>query len=195
MAEIAAVRRAGAEHHHEPRVQLLVADDDPLARSQLVLSLGEVAAEILVLEAEDGAEAIQLALQRRPDIALLDINMPRLGGIEAAITLRQLQPRVCIGLQTGDPLVHRQRAHEHRFPLFDKLEFERRLAWLRDQVEWCIEARLEPEVWVSRKRSFVCRVCGYGALRAGAPDRCPMCHAEGLWVEAPWRHSRGLVAG
>ena len=100
----------------EPRVQLLVADDDALARSLLISSARETVGEVIVLEAEDGAEAIQLGLQQLPDIALLDINMPRLGGIEAAITLRELQPRIRLGLQTGDLLAHREQAHEHQPP-------------------------------------------------------------------------------
>jgi CheY-like chemotaxis protein len=190
MAEIAALRRIGAVEHNR-RVQLLVADDDSVARSQLALSVREAVGEIVVLEAEDGAEAVQLGLQRRPDIALLDINMPRLGGIEAAITLRELQPRMRLGLQTGDPLMHREQAHEHRLPLFDKLELDRTLAWLRIQLESCIENRLEPDV--PRKGSFVCSVCGYGAFRAGAPDRCPMCHAESAWIGGT-RRSSGLLA-
>jgi CheY-like chemotaxis protein len=66
---------------------------------------------LAVLEAKDGAEAIQLGLQQRPQIALIDVNMPRVGGIEAAITLRDLQPQMCLALQTGEPAAHRERAH------------------------------------------------------------------------------------
>src|SRR4029079_19728581 len=63
-----------------PPVRLLVADDDPLARSLLASCAREIAGEIVVLEAEDGAEAVQLGLQQRPAVALLDVNMPRLDG-------------------------------------------------------------------------------------------------------------------
>lgn len=192
MEKIAPARRVGRDEH-ELHLQLLVADDDALARSQLVACMADNVGEIAVLEAEDGAEAIQLGLQQSPDIALLDINLPRLGGIEAAITLRELRPRIRLGLQTGDPLTHRERAHEHGIPVFDKLELDHTVSWLQAQARWCIEAQLEPEV--PRKRSFLCGACGYGALRAAAPDRCPMCHVENAWVEAPWRPSRILVSG
>lgn len=164
------------------RVQLLVADDDPLERSLLAYCAREALGEIVVLEAEDGAEAVQLGLQQRPEIALLDVNMPRLGGIEAATTLRELQPRMRLALQTGDPHVHRDRALENSLPLFGKLELDRTLAWLRAQVERCVETNPEPDA--PRKRSLVCRACGYGALRATAPDRCPMCQAEHAWIAA-----------
>jgi CheY-like chemotaxis protein len=188
--EIAALRRADADDH-EPHVQLLVADGDAFARAQLALSVRDVVGDIVVLEADDGAGAIQLGLQQQPDIALLDIDMPRLGGIEAAITLRELQPQMRLGLQSADPPVHRERAQEHHLPLLNKLELDRTLAWLHGQVEWCIETRLGP--WAPKKRSFVCGVCGYGAMRVDAPDRCPMCHAERMWVETPWRRS-GVLA-
>jgi CheY-like chemotaxis protein len=165
-----------AEH-----VQLLLADDDPLARSLLAACARETVGGVDVLEADDGAEAIQLGLQRRPEIALLDVDMPRLGGIEAATTLRELQPRMRLALQTGDPLTHVERARDERLPLFDKLEVDRMLAWLRAQVEWFTETPWEPQV--PRKLSLVCRACGYGILRPTPPGRCPMCQAESAWVD------------
>lgn len=167
----------------EPAIRLLVADDDPPARSLLASSAREAFGEIVVLEAEDGAEAVQLGLQQRPEIALLDINMPRLGGIEAAVTLRELQPRMRLALQTGDPLTHRERAREELLPLFGKLELDRTLAWLKAQVEWFSETPWEPRV--RHKRSLMCAACGYGILRPTPPGRCPMCQAENAWVEAP----------
>ena len=153
-----------------PPIRLLVADDDPLARSLLASCAREIAGEIVVLEAEDGAEAVQLGLQQRPAVALLDVNMPRLDGVEAAVTLRGLQPRMRLALQTADPRRHRERAREYHLPLFDKLELDPVLAWLQAQVP--------------RKRSLVCVACGYGIFRATAPDRCPMCQVENAWVEA-----------
>ena len=192
MVEIAALRHVGADEA-EPQIRLLVADDDRLERSLLAsCALGTIS-EIVVLEAEDGAEAVQLGLQRSPEIALLDINMPRLGGIEAAMTLRELKPRMRLALQTGDPHTYRERAQQHSLPLFGKLELDRTLAWLRAQVEWWSETRLEPDV--PRKRGFVCSACGYGALRAIAPQRCPMCQAENAWIAMPRRYSRPVVTG
>jgi CheY-like chemotaxis protein len=184
-------------NEHEPLVQLLVADDDAVARSLFISSARETVGEVVALEAEDGAEAIQLGLQQRPDIALLDVNMPRLGGIEAAITLRELEPRIRLGLQTADPLTHREQAYEqayeHRLPLFSKLELDRTLSWLQAQVQGCVETQLAPAE--QRKQSFVCGACGYGALRVGAPDRCPMCQAENAWVLASWGRSGMVVTG
>jgi CheY-like chemotaxis protein len=175
--EALAVPRQMSEEVYEPRVRLLIADDDRAARSLLASCACDAVGKIAVFEADDGAEAIRLGLQESPEIALLDINMPRLGGIEAAVTLRELKPRMRVALRTGDPRIHRDRAHEHRLPLFGKLELARTLAWLEAQV-------------APRKRSFVCGACGYGALRATAPGRCPMCHAEHAWIEGAWRNAR-----
>jgi len=168
-----------------PPIRLLVADDDPPARSRRASGAREVAGEIAVLEAEDGAEAVQLSLQERPEIALLDVNMPRLGGIEAALTLRELQPRIRVALQTADPLTHGERAREELLPLFGKLELDDTLAWLRAQVQWVIRA--EPEV--PPKLDLVCGACGYGIMRATPPDQCPMCQAESAWMPAASRLS------
>ena len=176
-----------------PPVRLLVADDDPPSRSLLALHVRESVGEIVVLEADDGAEAIQLGLQQSPEIALLDVNMPRLGGIEAAVTLRELRPGMSLALQTGDPLAHRECADAERLPLFGKQERDRTIAWLQAQVKWFVEARSDHGV--PQKHSLACAGCGYGILRATAPRRCPMCQAEDAWVAAPVRTSALLLAG
>ena len=174
MEAVVDLARADA-HTEESPVRVLVADDDGPSRSLLAATARDVVGEIVVLEAEDGAEAVQVGLQQRPTIALLDVNVPRLDGVEAAVTLRGLQPRMRLALYTADPLRHRERAREHRLPLFDKLELDPVLAWLR--------AQLPP------KRSLVCAACGYGIMRATPPDQCPMCQAENDWVLAVSRHS------
>lgn len=176
----------------EPRVRLLIADDDRAARSLLASSVSDLVGEIVVLEAGDGAEAIQLGLQQSPEIALLDVDLPRLGGIEAAVTLRELKPHLRVALRTGDPRTQRDRAYDHRLPLFGKLELDRTLAWLAAQAAACTDAAHRE---APRKRSFVCEACGYGALRETPPRRCPMCHAEHAWLEAAWRPRRMLLAG
>jgi CheY-like chemotaxis protein len=169
----------------DPRVRLLVADDDRLERSLLAACACDILSELVVLEAEDGAEAIQLGLQQRPEVALLDVNMPRLGGIEAANTLRELDPRMRIALQTGDVRTHRELARENGLTLFGKLDLDATLAWLHAQLRCFVDPpteKLEPS-----KRDFVCSACGYGALRTTPPDCCPMCHAEHAWIDATRR--------
>ena len=57
-------------------------------------------AELIVEEAVDGVEAIELAKQTKPDLILLDLAMPRLNGVEAATILRNTLPGTPIILFT-----------------------------------------------------------------------------------------------
>jgi CheY-like chemotaxis protein len=67
---------------------LLLADDDAPMRTVAAARASERTEALTVLEAASRAEAIRIGLQRRPQVALLDVEMPRLGGIDAALTLR-----------------------------------------------------------------------------------------------------------
>jgi CheY-like chemotaxis protein len=173
---------------HEPRIRLLLADDDTRMRSLLAACARDTVEAIVVLEATDGAEAIQLGLRQRPQIALLDFDLPLLGGIEAAIALRELEPRMRVALQTADLRADRDDARAHRLPLFDKLELHRALSWLEVQAQSCTADRPKPRP--PQRRSLECSSCGYGICCSRAPERCPMCHAQDGWIHAPWRPFR-----
>jgi DNA-binding NarL/FixJ family response regulator len=64
-------------------IRLLIADDQDLMREGLRMMLGAQADIEVVAEAGDGRAAVDEALVRRPDVALLDIRMPGMDGIEA----------------------------------------------------------------------------------------------------------------
>lgn len=69
----------------------LIADDERLLREQLRVRLNEVWPELeIVAEAKNGAEAVALTEQHRPDLVFLDIRMPGMSGIEAARAIAQL---------------------------------------------------------------------------------------------------------
>ena len=108
--------------------------------------------------------------------------MPRLGGIEAALTLRELRPQMRLALQSADPHAHRDRARECRLPLFDKLELERAYVWLELRAQSFIEVPAFEE-----KRGLECCACGYGIARSVPPERCPMCQREDTWILSPRR--------
>lgn len=64
-------------------VKVLIADDQPLVRRGLALMLAPEPGFEVVAEAEDGAEAVRLAHEHRPDVVIMDIRMPVLDGIAA----------------------------------------------------------------------------------------------------------------
>ncbi|WP_435735996.1 response regulator transcription factor [Cellulosimicrobium sp. PMB13] len=68
-------------------IRVLVADDQEPVRTGLRMLLDAQPGIKVVGEASDGAEAVRLAREVRPDVALLDIRMPRLDGIEATALL------------------------------------------------------------------------------------------------------------
>ena len=74
-------------------IRVLIADDHSLLRRGLVQLLNMTDKIEVVGQALDGHEAVQLAEQLQPDVILMDINMPRLNGIEAA---RQITARARI---------------------------------------------------------------------------------------------------
>lgn len=66
--------------------RILVADDEPLIRLDLREMLATLGYQV-VGEAADGATAVRLARETRPDLVIMDIQMPEINGIEAAETL------------------------------------------------------------------------------------------------------------
>ena len=68
---------------------ILVADDEASMRKVLSLRLGSCGYKIILVA--DGCEAVQLAKERRPDLVLLDVMMPRLDGFETCRTLKAAQ--------------------------------------------------------------------------------------------------------
>jgi len=82
------------------KIRLLIAEDHLVSRRSLE-ALFEAEADIdLVGRAVDGLEAVRLAKLTRPDVALLDIKMPRLDGIEAARQIARDQPATRVVMLT-----------------------------------------------------------------------------------------------
>jgi two-component system response regulator AlgR len=65
-------------------LKVLIADDEPPARSRLRVLLADIPNVTLTGEAENGREALSMASELLPDVLLLDIRMPDMDGIEAA---------------------------------------------------------------------------------------------------------------
>lgn len=74
-------------------IKVLIADDHRILRDGLRALLRPCADIEVVAEASDGHEAIELVHRHQPDVVLLDIAMPGLGGYEAALEIRKEHPR------------------------------------------------------------------------------------------------------
>jgi DNA-binding NarL/FixJ family response regulator len=71
------------------RVRLVVIDDHALFRAGLISLLGEMSEFQIVGEAGDGRDALDLVRRAHPDVVLLDVNMPVMGGVETVRVLRK----------------------------------------------------------------------------------------------------------
>jgi two-component system nitrate/nitrite response regulator NarL len=71
------------------RVRILVVDDHALFRAGLISLLGEMPELQVVGEAGSGEAATKLAVNLKPDLILLDVNMPGMGGVETIKVLKQ----------------------------------------------------------------------------------------------------------
>ena len=84
-----------------PRV--LVVDDDTLYAEAATATLVEDGEIEVVGRAADGREALELALALRPDVVVMDINMPVMDGLEATRSLRRLLPSTRVVVVTSSP--------------------------------------------------------------------------------------------
>jgi len=79
-------------------IKLLIADDHPIFRKGLKGTIVESFPDIKIFEVQDGAEAIEVIRSKKPDIAILDINMPNINGLEVAqlVLKEKLNTRVIV---------------------------------------------------------------------------------------------------
>src|SRR5439155_952975 len=108
--------RSGREHAHRTGataregvlMRVLIADDDADVRELLVEVFRDAGFD--VLEASNGLEALLYVKRDRPDAVVLDLMMPRLGGVEALKRIHAFNPGIRVLVVTGaiDPELHRQ---------------------------------------------------------------------------------------
>src|SRR6266850_6848166 len=79
---------------------ILVVDDNEKVRQVLVDYVSTIGSE--PLEASNGLQALWIVKQQRPDLVLLDLSMPRLGGFEAVRHIQKFDPSIRIIVITGD---------------------------------------------------------------------------------------------
>jgi DNA-binding NarL/FixJ family response regulator len=75
-------------------VRILIADDHGIVRSGVKLLIDRQPDMEVVAEAEDGVEALEKAVAEKPDLAILDVAMPRMTGLQATHEIRKQAPDV-----------------------------------------------------------------------------------------------------
>jgi AmiR/NasT family two-component response regulator len=91
-------------------LRIIIADDEPIIRMDLRRTL-ENMGHVVIGEAGDGAQAVEITRELKPDIAILDIKMPEMDGIEAAklISTESLAPVLLLTAYSQKDLVERAR--------------------------------------------------------------------------------------
>ena len=91
-------------------IRVLIAEDHHVVRQGLAALLSTVAGLQVIGEAANGKEAIERFEQHRPDVTLMDLRMPGLGGVEAVVEIRRKHPTARIIVLTtfdGDEDIYR----------------------------------------------------------------------------------------
>ncbi|MDQ3571986.1 MAG: response regulator transcription factor [Actinomycetota bacterium] len=92
--ESAAVAAAGRQEVE--RMRVVIADDHGIVRSGVRMLLERQADIEVIGEAEDGAAARDLVIREKPDLAILDVKMPKLTGLQATREIRAQVPEVAV---------------------------------------------------------------------------------------------------
>ena len=82
-------------------IKVLIADDHPLVRSALGDILAGTADIQVVAECADVSEVVEAAARTEPDVVLMDLDMPRMNGLDATRELLAAQPHVRVLVLTG----------------------------------------------------------------------------------------------
>ncbi len=88
-------------------VKILLVDDHELVRSGIRLILERVAGFVVVAEAKSGEDAIRYCRKDAPDIVLMDVNMPGIGGLEATKQIVRMSENtrvICLSMHTENPI-------------------------------------------------------------------------------------------
>ncbi len=82
--------------HAAKTIRILIADDHPIVRQGIAAILDDQPDMSIAAEANNGEEAIEQFRLHQPDVAILDLQMPKVGGVEAITTIRAEFPNAAI---------------------------------------------------------------------------------------------------
>src|SRR6185503_8556947 len=105
------------------RLRIVIADDHPVVREGIRMCLKDWSDLEIVAEARDGNEAVERVRESHPDVILLDLTMPKMGGLEAVPRIRRAdsETRVIILTvhNTGEYIRQAMAAHVDGYLLKD----------------------------------------------------------------------------
>jgi len=92
------------------KIRVLLAEDHSVVRDGLAALINHESDMTVIAEAGDGEQAVALWRQERPDVTLMDLNLPRVSGVDAIYQIRAVEPNARIIVLTtfdGDEDIHR----------------------------------------------------------------------------------------
>lgn len=129
-------------------IRTLLADDHTLVRAGIRALLRDIEGVTIVAEADNGRDAVALARQKTPDLAIMDISMKELNGIEATAQIRLQSPQtrvLMLSMHTTEDFVRRAlKAGASGYIVKDSAPLELKMA---------IEAIMRDEVYISSRVS------------------------------------------
>jgi len=84
-------------------MKIVIADDSSLLRDRIKSLLNSMKNVFVVGEAENGVDALKLIREKEPDLAIIDIRMPEMNGIEVLKRIRELKMKVKVCILTNYP--------------------------------------------------------------------------------------------
>src|SRR6267143_1379328 len=81
--------RSVADEMSDNKIKIMVIDDQAVVRQGFVALINTVTDMVVVAEGTNGQQAIELYRLHRPDVTLMDLRMPELGGVEAIVAIRK----------------------------------------------------------------------------------------------------------
>ena len=139
------------ETHRQP-IRVLIVDDHSVVRSGLSAFLTVLDDLVCVGEAATGAEAIHLCERARPDVVLMDVEMPKISGIDCARAIQDKNPKTVLVFATGHEQYMKSAFEVYAFDYLVKpFRIERALNTLR-LIRERLRETCEGNVQISRPR-------------------------------------------
>ena len=138
---------------------ILIVDDHPALRLVIKAQLSQVLGVSHILEADNGQTAIEAARQFEPDVAVLDLDIPRISGLDVIPRLKRIYPPIRILVISGQdkavfaPRVRRAGAQGFVSKLQDMKEIVRCVEWVMAGYTVFPEMRYERELPLVNQRS------------------------------------------